>query len=39
MQFGREPSFTPSGVATNSGATGWVCSASPDHFTPTIADP
>jgi hypothetical protein len=39
MQFGREPSFTPSAVATNTGAPGWVCSASPEHFTPTITDP
>ena len=36
MQFGREPAATPAGANTNNGAPGWVCSASPAHFTPTI---
>ena len=36
MQFGRRPSVSATGAAVNTGDPGWVCSASPAHFTPTI---
>ena len=36
MQFGRKPLASVAGVAANTGEPGWVCNASPAHFTPTI---